>query len=171
MVFSPGPRKRLSPRLPSRVKLSSHHIYYWGLYEWVRIPSGLSSAPAEFQRSMEECLTGPRDEICLPYLDDYLVHSTQTFEDHLKDLTSVLRSYQCHGVKLTSRKCEIFKNPISGEAGRPRWSHHGPGRRSSSAGPEAADTDHNRGVKKASGIYIILSQLHPKLLMHCKASL
>lgn len=43
----------------------------WRLYEWVRIPFGLSSAPAEFQRSMEECLVGLRHE----------VHS-KTFSDH-----------------------------------------------------------------------------------------
>lgn len=47
----------------------------WGLHEWMRIPFGLYSAPAELQRSMEECLVGFRDEICLPYLADNLLHS------------------------------------------------------------------------------------------------
>lgn len=83
----------------------------WGLYEWVRIPFGLSSAPAEFQRSMEECLTGLRDESSQPYLDDNLVHS-KSFEDHLRDMKDVLRRYQAHGVKLTAKKCEVFKDKV-----------------------------------------------------------
>lgn len=54
----------------------------WGLYKWVCIPFGLSSAPAEFQCSMEHCLAGLRDTICLPYMDDNLVHSG-SFDEHL----------------------------------------------------------------------------------------
>lgn len=83
----------------------------WGLFEWVRIPFGLSSALAVFQRSMEELFVGLSDEICLPYLNDNLVHS-QTFKDHLHPLRDVLRHYQNHGVKLTPRKCEVFKNQV-----------------------------------------------------------
>lgn len=60
---------------------------------------------------MEECLTGLRDEICQPYLDDNLVHS-HTFEGHLNDIWKVLYRYQKHGVKLTLRKCEVFQNTV-----------------------------------------------------------
>lgn len=72
----------------------------WGLYQWNRIPFGLSSAPAEFQRSMEDCLAGLCDVMCQLYLDDNLVHSP-SFQDHVNHMREVLKRYQKHGVKLT----------------------------------------------------------------------
>lgn len=83
----------------------------WGLYHWLRIPFGLSAAPAEFQRNMEECLLGLRDVMCQPYLDDNLVHSS-SFETHLQCIRTVLQRYQKHGVKLSPRKCEMFKSKV-----------------------------------------------------------
>ncbi|XP_048255769.1 uncharacterized protein LOC124128661 isoform X1 [Haliotis rufescens] len=55
----------------------------WGLYEWTRIPFGLSGAPGAFQRFMDQCLHGLRDKICIPYLDDIICFSKDF--SHIED--------------------------------------------------------------------------------------
>lgn len=60
---------------------------------------------------MEECLSGLRDDICQPYLDDNLVHS-KTFEDHIQHIRTVLQRYQQHGAKLSAKKCEMFRKKV-----------------------------------------------------------
>ena len=57
------------------------------------------------------CLIGLKDSICDAYLDDVLAHSI-SFEQHVKDVRTVLQRLRERGVKLNAKKRVFFKQEI-----------------------------------------------------------
>ena len=84
----------------------------WRLYEFVRIPFGLSQAPGAFQRSMEIVIGSDlRDVIAIPYLDDPICFS-KTFDEHLKHLRIIFKRLRESGIKLKPRRCKMFRKQV-----------------------------------------------------------
>ena len=81
-----------------------------GLYQFRRMPFGLSGAPSSFQRLMDKVLRG------LPYvtiyLDDILIHST-TEQAHGQHLREVFEHLTNAGLTLRGRKCHIGLTNVS----------------------------------------------------------
>ena len=83
----------------------------WSLYEWVRIPYGLTNAPPCFQRYMNDCLYHLRDRICIVYLDDILIYG-RTFEEHQRNVETVIKVLIAKGIKLNPKKCTFAKTEV-----------------------------------------------------------
>lgn len=60
-----------------------------GTYKYVRLPFGLTSAPATFQRAIDMLLAGLKWKTVLVYLDDVILFSRKA-EEHLGHLEEVL---------------------------------------------------------------------------------
>ena len=73
-----------------------------GLYRYTRLPFGVASAPAIFQRTMETLLKGL--PMVVAYLDDILV-AGKTEQEHLTNLAQVLERLDSAGMKLKKEKC------------------------------------------------------------------
>ena len=73
-----------------------------GLYCYNRLPFGVASAPAIFQRAIEAVLQGI-PHVCV-YLDNILITGTDR-EDHLKTLEAVLSKLEATGIRLKHNKC------------------------------------------------------------------
>ena len=59
-------------------------VLLWGKYRYLHLPMGISSAPDIFQAIMTEML-GDFD-FCRVYIDDILIISNGTYEDHMEKL-------------------------------------------------------------------------------------
>ena len=64
-----------------------------GLFQYKRMPFGLSRAPVTFQRLMDRLMGPELEPHVFTYLDDIIVVS-KTFEEHLKWLGKVLTILQ-----------------------------------------------------------------------------
>ena len=73
-----------------------------GLYRYTRLPYGVVSAPAIFQRVMDTILQGLSGVIC--YIDDILVTGSNDAE-HLQNLERVLKRLHQYGLRLKKAKC------------------------------------------------------------------
>ena len=82
-----------------------------GLWKWRVLPFGLTSAPATFQRLMEQVLRGLHWKTALLYLDDVIVISPD-FTSHLQRLEEVLQRLQSAGLKLKPQKCELLQTKV-----------------------------------------------------------
>lgn len=81
-----------------------------GLFVFTRLVFGLSSAPAIFQRAIENLLAGL--EGVITFLDDICVTGTD-YEQHKQRLTEVLSRLENAGLAINESKCEFFQNEIS----------------------------------------------------------
>ncbi|CAK1589642.1 unnamed protein product [Parnassius mnemosyne] len=61
---------------------------------------------------MELVLTGLNGDACLVYLDDIIIVG-RTFEEHLQNLQRVLMKIQSANLKLSPKKCSLFKRQLS----------------------------------------------------------
>jgi len=91
-----------------------------GTYHWLSLPFGLTNAPATFQRALDIILSGLKWQICLVYLDDVIIFSSNA-EQHVKDVETVLHCLSEAGVTLNLEKCTWFSDEVEylGHIARP----------------------------------------------------
>ena len=81
-----------------------------GLYRMKRLPYGVASAPAIFQREMDHLFQGMEGVKCL--LDDLII-AGRTKEEALSRLQKVLRIIKTTGLRLKKEKCKFMQTEVN----------------------------------------------------------
>ena len=82
------------------------------LFEFTRLPFGLSNSPATFQRLMTKCFSSMYRNGLVVYLDDILVYGS-TIAETLQRLAAVFNILEHHNLKLKPSKCHFFKEKVT----------------------------------------------------------
>jgi len=80
-------------------------IFPWGKYSYKRLPMGIAGSPDIFQEKMSD-LMAPL-EFVRTYLDDLLIITKGSLEDHLEKLSMVLTRLQDAGLKINADKSKF----------------------------------------------------------------
>ena len=87
-------------------------ISHAGLYNFNVLSFGLTNAPPNFQRLMTRVLHGLDWKICLIYIDDIIIFSSN-FEDHLNRLGQVFDRLREANLKLKPSKCYFANSSVN----------------------------------------------------------
>ncbi|KAE8239116.1 hypothetical protein A4X13_0g8246, partial [Tilletia indica] len=79
-------------------------VCHRGLFQYKTIPFGLRNAPAVFQRLMDKILGALRWKEAVIYIDDTVV-ATETLEEHVVALETLLTRATAAGLKFSPAKC------------------------------------------------------------------
>ena len=82
----------------------------WGKYEYQRLPMGLCNSPEIFQEHMSELMCDL--EYVRAYMDDLVVFTKGSFEDHLEKIEQVLTRLQDAGLKVDAKKSFFAKQEL-----------------------------------------------------------
>lgn len=79
----------------------------YGLFEWLVTPFGLANAPSTFQKYVNWTLREFLDEFASAYLDDILIFSDGSLEQHRSHVRRVLGRLREAGLQIDIDKCEF----------------------------------------------------------------
>ena len=82
----------------------------WGKYRYCRLPMGLKVATDVFQNTMMELL-GDLPYVRV-YLDDILITTCDSYEDHIEKMNTVLTRLEKSGFRANLRKCFFAKSEL-----------------------------------------------------------
>lgn len=82
-----------------------------GHFEFKRMPFGLKTAPATFQRAMDSVLRGLQGIHCLVYLDDIIVYSN-SLQEHIQKLRKVFDRLRQTNLKVQLDKTEFLRKEV-----------------------------------------------------------
>lgn len=80
-----------------------------GLFRYTRLPFGISSSPAIWQRFIDQVLLG-LDSTCA-IMDDVIVTGKDE-EEHLQNLEKVFQRFQRYGLKVKVEKCSFMQTSV-----------------------------------------------------------
>jgi len=86
-------------------------VCHEGTYRYIRLPFGLSNAPATFQRAIDMILGGLKWKSCILYLDVIIIFS-QSAGEHVEHLREDFTALRGAGVSLKANKCHLFQEKV-----------------------------------------------------------
>ena len=91
------------PMKPSDI-CKTAFICHRGKYEFLRMPFGVKNTPAVFQELMQSIFSD-NTMFCTPYMDDIVIFS-DTWDDHLQHIETVLTKLRQAGLTANLAKCK-----------------------------------------------------------------